>query len=501
MTDSNETPVRPPEADVAGPDDAVVAHPVAAAYPALPPAPLAPVGEGERLEVIDALRGFALFGILIANIRYFTTPFQVDQIGYRFWSQPQDIVVDWLLIAFVYGKFYTLFSALFGFGMAIQMERAAARGRSFVPVYLRRLLVLLVMGLLHATLLWAGDILVTYAVMGGVLLLFRNRRPKTLLVWAGSLLVFMTLVGLTLGGLMMLAAGTAEGAAEFAEHEAQSRAQFDQALRVYASGSFGEVTAQRIDDLSGVYAFTLMICGDVLAMFLLGLYLARMRVLHEPAAWRRLLWRVVLVAGPLGLAANVVSASSFERLYDASESTEAAPVPATAAADSPADSTGAPAASGASTAPDEATPRPVPATTGPVAETPDDAWTAFMLVLTLGFVASPTLMLAYASAFVLVWLSAAGRGALGLLAAPGRMALTNYLTQSLVCSLLFYGYGLGLHGTIGPAGCMPIALALFAAQVVFSHAWLVRFRFGPMEWLWRSLTYGALQPMRRDRAA
>lgn len=489
MMDSNETPVRRPEADVAGRDDAVVAQPVAAASAALPPARLAPVGEGERLEVIDALRGFALFGILIANIRYFTTPFQVDQIGYRFWSQPHDVVVDWLLVAFVYGKFYTLFSALFGFGMAIQMERALARGRSFVPVYLRRLFVLLVMGALHATLLWAGDILVTYAVMGAVLLVFRNCRPMTLLVWSGSLLAFMTLVGLTLGGLLMLAAGGAEGAAAFAEHEARSRAQFDQALRVYASGTFTEVTAQRIDDLSGVYAFTLMICGDVLAMFLLGLYLARQRVLHEPAVRRGLLWRVVLFAGPLGLAANVVNAWSYERLYVASESAVVVDTGATTPTDSPADSPFAATA-----------PLATQATTAPVSATSDVAWMAFMLVLTLGFVASPMLMLAYASSFALAWLTAGGRRVLGVLAAPGRMALTNYLTQSLVCSLLFYGYGLGLHGKIGPAGCMPIALALFAAQVVFSHAWLARFRFGPMEWLWRSLTYAALQPMRRERA-
>lgn len=149
--------------------------------------PVGPVSLSERILFIDVLRGMALFGILAANMRAFFAP--LDAYGYIqvLYHSRSDLIAQWLVDAFIQGKFVTIFSFLFGMGFAIQMSRAEARGVRFLGFYPRRLLALALFGIIHGILIWGGDILLTYALSGAILLLFRKRQQKTLLWWAGSL--------------------------------------------------------------------------------------------------------------------------------------------------------------------------------------------------------------------------------------------------------------------------------------------------------------------------
>ena len=149
--------------------------------------PVGPVSLSERILFIDILRGMALFGILAANMRAFVAPIDAyGDIGVLFHGRA-DVLAQWFIDTFIQGKFITIFSFLFGMGFAIQLSRAEARGTRFLSFYPRRLLALALFGLIHGLLIWAGDILLTYALSGAILLLFRNRQQKTLLWWAGGL--------------------------------------------------------------------------------------------------------------------------------------------------------------------------------------------------------------------------------------------------------------------------------------------------------------------------
>src|SRR5271169_4960577 len=152
------------------------------------PKRVGPVSLSERIQFIDVLRGMALFGILAANMRAFFAPLDAyGNIGVLFHSRA-DVLAQAFIDAFIQGKFISIFSFLFGMGFAIQMSRAEERGVRFLGFYPRRLLALAVFGLIHGMLIWAGDILLTYALSGAILLLFRKREQPTFLWWIGSFL-------------------------------------------------------------------------------------------------------------------------------------------------------------------------------------------------------------------------------------------------------------------------------------------------------------------------
>src|SRR6516164_11299299 len=155
---------------------------------------LGPISLSERILFIDVLRGMALFGILAANMRGFFAPMDAYMHTGVLYHSRADLVTQAFIDIFVQGKFISIFSFLFGMGFAIQMSRAEARGARFMGFYPRRLLALALFGLIHGILIWAGDILLTYALAGAILLLFRKRKQKTLLWWAGSLISVPILV-------------------------------------------------------------------------------------------------------------------------------------------------------------------------------------------------------------------------------------------------------------------------------------------------------------------
>jgi len=159
---------------------------------------VAPVPPAQRIEVVDILRGFAIFGILVVNMGFFAGPLLEAASGFPSWTSPADRIASTLITFLATGKFFTLFSTLFGLGLAIQMQRAEAKGVPIAPLNIRRLLVLLVIGIVHATLLWYGDILTYYALLGFVLLLFRDAEPRTLLRWAAILIALPILLNAAL---------------------------------------------------------------------------------------------------------------------------------------------------------------------------------------------------------------------------------------------------------------------------------------------------------------
>lgn len=451
MTDAaryGDDPWRPPAGPFDPLRDDAVGH--------KPPTEAEPVPPTERIAVVDVLRGFALLGILLVNIQFYLTPSSKMFSNIPFWKEPIHVWAEFLISLFVEMKFYTLFSFLFGFGIATQMLRAEARGRPFLGLHYRRMLVLLGFGLFHAFLIWMGDILVTYALIGCLLPLFFRLRPQTLLVIAGVILVVMFLifggVALLLGVVSLLPgagdAGVLPGGAEGMQEIVR---QAEEMTRIYREGTFWEITTLRATEVLSVYMVVLFFQGPhILAMFLLGLYAGRTGWFHrlpETLPWFRKAWWFGLIFGLGGTLVTAYLSSQADAGTWAGLGWKLASV----------------------------------------------GWNVL---------AAPALSGFYAASLVLLYYGDRCRAWLEWLAPAGRMALTNYLAQSLICTTLFYGstilgFGFGLYARIGPAYGIALALGIWLLEVAWSHLWFhgLGLKFGPLEWLWRTLTYGRWQPL------
>ncbi|NTX14677.1 DUF418 domain-containing protein [Myxococcus sp. CA051A] len=418
-----------------------------------------PVDSGERLVLLDTLRGFALCGVFISNTfmwfsgRAFMPREQLESLFAN--GTMLDKVLLPVVTTLVSGRFITIFSFLFGLGFAVQMGRAEARGSPVTRLYVRRLGVMLLLGLTHLTLIWYGDILSNYALLGFWLLLFRRREDRTILKVAAVLLFAWPIVSAVIFKLPQLMAATPEAAAALAKLETERSAALKaDTLSVFQNGNWWAVVKGGLSFYRR--EFLLIMCVNSLALlgrFLLGFYAGRKRLFHDApqhvAFFRRLFfWSLGL--GVLGSSVGVVTQQLVLRKIINPE-------------------------------------------TLPV-------WLPMVLapVRAMGEVG---IAATYVSGITLLFQRATGQKILSVLAPVGRMALTNYLSQSVVSILVFYGYGLGLVGKLTPSMSIVYCLGVFTVQIVWSHLWLARFRFGPMEWVWRSLTYGKLQPMRRSTEA
>lgn len=197
----------------------------------------APTAPGERIVLLDILRGFAIFGILVYNMAYFSAPLYLQMAGQTWGEGGVDRLIELGVRFLVQGKFYSLFSFLFGLGFALQLQRAEGRGVRFVPLYRRRLLALLLIGLVHGFLIWMGDILTVYALLGFLLFLFRRRQPKTLLVAA----VLFMLVPVLLATGMVLASGSGDASPFGAVEDYQILVALSH--QAYGAGSLADIMA------------------------------------------------------------------------------------------------------------------------------------------------------------------------------------------------------------------------------------------------------------------
>ncbi|MEO8160550.1 MAG: DUF418 domain-containing protein [Arenimonas sp.] len=508
---------------------------------------LAPIGAAERIHALDIIRGLALIGIFLMNVEWFTRPLAEFGTGVDVNQHGLSYLASWFIYTFVQGKFWTMFSLLFGMGFAVMLTRAQEGDRAFAVPYMRRIAGLFAFGCAHFVLVWTGDILHNYAAAALFLLLIVTRS------WLGWLATLLSVVAIGYGfgvewllvslgfvaaavaagwmlrrtaidrwykmiapvGLAALAAASlaptspdmaataavlalvaillvvlergtlarywkwgvgmfvlpllvvlvaigvfslkpelmpgqgpdaAQHRAEATVERAKDRAE---QVTVFTTGSYGDSLAWRAKSFREELPGTAAVAVFALAMFLIGFWFVRSGVVR---AWREhlpLFRRLLGWSLPVGLAITLASVglrASFVR--------------------------GLP-------------PSNLSALAG-----------------TLFELGSLPLCIGYASGIFCLLGTRLGAMLLSPLRHAGRMALTNYLGASVIGTLYFSGYGLGHFGQVSRAGQVLFVAVVFAAQLAFSAAWLAKFRYGPMEWLWRAITYWRLPPMRLgDEAA
>lgn len=408
---------------------------------AAPSERLDPVAAADRIPLLDVLRALALYGVLLANTVWFSGRAFFAKGDMPTQSARLDEIAGNVIRIFVDGKAMTVFSFLFGLGFAVQLERAEARGRNGLPVYLRRLGILTAIGFCHVVLLWWGDILWNYALTGFVMVLFRRCRDRTLLIWA----VLLAFVPHMVGSIPAVDAFFKRALPHPHDHAA-FQAQMLEAIRGNDRAHLIRMHLRQA--LYHSAGMPLSFISWTLSRFLVGYAVGRSRILHDVAA-RRPLFRKLLGWG-IGIGVACAVAFFVRRGFLRGGGT-----------------------------------------------LPTGLRIALMVPDEIGVIATAT---AYVAAVALLMARPAWQRRLMILAPAGQMALTNYLSQSLICTFVFYGWGLGLSGRVGTALTVPLTLAIFVVQVLWSRAWLKRFRFGPVEWTWRSLAYGERQPMRRVEA-
>lgn len=322
---------------------------------------------------------------------------------------------------------------LFGIGFALQMKRAAAFDTSFVPRFRRRLVIMFLFGLVHAVVLYVGDILTVYALTGFVLILFRNATNKMLLRSAVVLMLLPVVQYTIFWGMNM-----ANPPAPVPAPPADEPRFFDLIIKTYQNGSFAEILTTNLGGLIVGRYPELFFTGRffrVLAMFLIGLYISKNMIYARVQEHLPLIRKVLIWGAVIGIPCNIILANSMktEAYFNLEPTGIIQP-----------------------------------------------------LVYAFGV---PALSLFYAAAITLLYQGSVGKKILGIFRPVGQLALTNYLMQSVICVFIFMSYGLGLTARVGPLHLCLIALGIYTAQVIFSHVWIRYFQFGPMEWLWRTLTY------------
>ena len=404
---------------------------------------ISPISSNERIEILDVLRGLAVGGILIGNMQWFSGYGMMPPV-LAAQTPLADQITHFLVHFFVEGKFYSIFSFLFGFGFALQIARAEERGDQSASLFKRRLFWLLVIGLLHAYLLWAGDILSIYALMGFVLILFRRKTNEALLKWAFWLLVIPIFTYILI--YFLFVAFVPESA--LSGFEASQGDRWKESVQQIQQGGYFEIlTSYNLQYIVGRYAGLIlqMRLPKILAMFLLGFYAYRRGFFQNLSNHQPFIRRVLIYGLIVGLVGNLVFVMS-----------------AKSEADFP----------------------------------PSPAGIAGVTAYAFGV---PALALFFIALIATLWQKKAWHRLLAFLAPVGRMALTNYLMQTVICVFIFYGYGFGQFGKHGALASTLIAFAIFLFQILISALWLKYFSYGPMEWIWRQLTYRKRLNLRLNR--
>lgn len=430
--------VSPPE----GPSAESDPPPVALTMPPAPEPPPAPVGRAERIVALDVLRGFALLGILIINVQLFSMV--DDQLNYPLIHGYFTGIDRWIWTAshiFAQGKFISIFSMLFGAGIVLMSGRAESAGRMSFGLHARRMLGLLAIGLFHAYVLWDGDVLVTYAMCGMMVYFFRDAKPERLLV-GGLFLILIPAVRIAIDAAIieMDSGATRSWLEPLITSDPESIAWEVEAFRGTWIEQMPLRAARSLHMQTDQFMwFTSWLIGGLMLM---GMALFRLGILtgRRTARFYAVFSAVGFGAGIALIVIGLVrmEASGWDPIYVA------------------------------------------------YAGSLFNYWGA--IAVAMGWI----------GAVMFVVRSGFARSLTARLAAVGRMALTNYLVQTVIGTLIFYGHGLGLFGSVGRAGQMTVVLGIWALQLIYSGPYLNRFRFGPVEWLWRSVTYGRVQPMRRE---
>lgn len=382
-------------------------------------------GMDRRIRNIDAIRGAALLGIFIVNIQAFSSLYYGSGLLPPDGRNGMDATLAFIISTVFELKFYLLFSYLFGYSMTLQIQSAERLGISYVPRILRRQAGLFVIGVVHAVLLFQGDILTTYALLGLLLLAQRNR-PDT-----AKLKLAFGIIGVTAAVWLMIAlVQWSEPARDDSE---MYRSQAEAAM-LSLRATPRDIIGQHLSGLWALLPMLLALQGPcALAMFLLGFISGDHRLLQYPERYAPHLNRVILWGMLVGIPGGLAYAWGTQFMP------------------------------------------------GSAAET---------AMLALGILTAPFLAMGFLA--MLLKLFDSGRVECGrnALASAGRMALSNYLLQSLICAFLFQGYGLGLIGKVTVTQTFFFVLPIFGLQLLMSRWWLTRFTCGPVEWILRAMTIG-----------
>ena len=388
---------------------------------------LAPINPTERIATLDVLRGLALYGVLTANLTMFYSGLEFLPRGS---FEPQPVAMFYLQM-FVSSRAMTTLTFLFGIGFAVQLARAEDRGHEVRDMFVRRLLVMLAFGIAHLVLLWWGDILWSYALTGFALLWFRRSSVRALLVWS-IVLIFVP-------QLIFQLPFVREAIGQVMPHPSSPPAFNAELLSALGGDDRVAMTFAQLRHL--VYfigPILLWFLPWILGHFLLGMAAGKRRLFEQDGANHLRLFRWLLV---IGLALAVIGAAVMLVL------------------------------------------RPTRATMMALPLAARIGLNMLRELVTLGVVAI------YISGVVLLMQRRFPRRVLMLVAPVGRMPLTTYLSQSVIATFIFYGWGLGWIGEVDLAGGLAISAGIFVVQVVIAHLWLRRYRSGPLEWLWRTLAY------------
>lgn len=402
----------------------------------------APTQSTERFVILDALRGFALLGIALANFPEFSL--------YTFMSAEDtatlpltgaDRILRYLLYFFIDGKFYTIFSLLFGIGFAIILENVTRKGGNALSVFYRRMVVLALIGFLHLMFIWSGDILLLYALLGMLLPPLRKLSDRKLLI-TGFILMSIPVavdflcetaqIRLSDPAVRMQQAycsefGITERNFAYWLHDAN---RYEEVFRFLLQGAW--VRVQEFVDGNRYF--------KVMGLFLIGFYIGRQHLyarLQEKQPWLK---RVFGFGLSVGLPVSALYAYSAMNHHP---------------------------------------------------------W-GLTLHGILYLSGVYPLAFAYVSGICLLFIKHAGRPVFRWFAAPGRMALSNYITQSAAGMFIFYGTGLGLGTQVSLLLTELVAMTVYIVQQACSRWWLTVFRFGPLEWVWRMLTYGRWMACRKQ---
>ncbi|MCP5102314.1 MAG: DUF418 domain-containing protein [bacterium] len=402
---------------------------------------IGPVSAGERILSLDVLRGFALLGILAVNMQLFAMIFAAmvnptvygDLTGLNYW-------VAFFTYVLAEHKFMTLFSLLFGAGILLMTRKIEEKGAKPAKRHYLRMLWLFVIGMMHAYLLWYGDILVGYALCGLLVYLFRKMSPRKLLI--------IGLIAVCVASLIfaLLAWSMPHWPQEVLEGNRQFWHPSQESIDAQAAAHLGgweEQIRHRVPLAINMQTqiFLLMTFWRAGGLMLIGMALFKWGLLSGLGELKKMYWKFLLIGGSVGLAVCITGwISNFRHGWDYKYSM--------------------------------------------FSGIQFNYWGS--LFLAAGFI----------GAVMLLCVSGKFSFFTRPLAAAGRMAFTNYLVQTIICTFIFYGHGFGLFGKLERIWQALIVFAIFFFQLWVSKWWLKRFRFGPVEWLWRSLTYWKIQPMR-----
>lgn len=425
-----------------------------------------PVAASERISSIDTLRGVAVLGILFMNIYAFAMPFVAYQNPLAYGGSEWYNLGTWYFTHIFFDqKFMTIFSILYGAGLVMMASRAEARGAPYAAVWYRRSLWLLLIGAIHAYLIWVGDILFYYAFIGMLVFPFRNRTPARLIAIACLVLPVSLLLSYA-SGIYMQEVQTAgaeisvlqesgeelspeqlstleelDGMAEFMKPPAEQVAKDLAAYR----GDYPGIVRHRVPMVAMMQsqAMFFFILWRVGGLMLIGMALMKLGIL---SAEKSDAFYVRMLAAGYGLGLPLVLCSAlWMRAHDW-----------------------------------------------------DMLW-MFRVGGIPNYLGSVLMALGHIALVMLIVRAGRWQTLMQRFAAVGRMAFTNYLMHSVVMTTLFYGYGLGLYGEVPRLWQMGFVTLMIALQLWLSPLWLTRYRFGPAEWIWRSLTYWRLQPIRRPQ--